>query len=620
MAPWGEGLPCQAPQSVGGRLQESMRNLPFRKAKRCREFPGSQAPATQLPSPPPRAESRPIGPCGWGHARVLRKARPALAKLSADSSRTRLPAAACVFSRLFAAREQFSMEASSDVFQHLYEDLEELLQTYEAAEPAGPQPHLGTLPKPWVPGSAEEVSEGQDNILDVLLEALQSPVHLASQGDASTKQPSQSQAAAPEGPLLGLPLTSSQAPAAPERPVEDEDFTLEWLLGEGMEEPPWHQSLGGSTPGKSDSTATLWLPQDTAVLQSIPEPQALPGQEPDTPGSVVSPGGHQLAFAGTHITHENQVAFGDSRSPWQATVETCSSDQAQSSRQVSYTTLEPASGTTAGSCEDQSFDASPPPFLGTQAGCGNQQGACSSGLAQGSPQMAFPAQQPASGTPTPFPVLQVSSGQQHCLPTAHIVWLNQGPGSSAHTLSGQQMLFAGDQPPRVGQGSPLAGLPGAHLIAGQNVLGTQPLPPSSAPALCGFLMVPAQALGGPAPELLVSSIPAAQGHIPAARGPKQTRQRRYRQTADGRRYYACPFQGCAKVYRKASNLQIHERIHTGHKPYVCDVEGCTWSFPRSDELRRHKRKHTGERPYLCPRCHKDFARADHLKQHSRCHR
>lgn len=74
------------------------------------------------------------------------------------------------------------MEASSDVFQQLYEDLEELLQTYEAAEPTRPQPHQGALPKPWVPGSAEEVSEGQDNILDVLLEALQSPMHLASQG------------------------------------------------------------------------------------------------------------------------------------------------------------------------------------------------------------------------------------------------------------------------------------------------------------------------------------------------------------------------------------------------------------------------------------------------------
>lgn len=411
--------------------------------------------------------------------------------------------------------------------------------------------------------------------------------------------------------------------------MEDEDFSLECLLGEGMEEPPWHQSLGGSTRGKSDSTATLWLPQDTAMLQSRPEPQALPGQEPVMPGSALSPGGHQLAFAGAHITHGNQMAFGDSGSPWQATLDTCSKDQAQRSRQGSFTTLEAASGTTADSCEDQSFGAIPPcfsaaqsgdanqmPFLGTQAACGNQQGACSSGLEQSSPQMAFPAQQPVSGTPTPFPVLQVSSGQQHCLPTAHLGWLNQGPSSFAHTLSGKQMLFAGDQTPHVGQGSPLDGLPGAHLIAGQTVLGT----PSSTPALCSFLMVPAQGLGGPAPGLLVSSIPATQGHIPAAQGPQQTRQRRYQQTDDGRRYYACPFQGCAKVYRKASNLQIHERIHTGHKPYVCDVEGCTWSFPRSDELRRHKRKHTGERPYLCPRCHKDFARADHLKQHSRCHR
>lgn len=524
------------------------------------------------------------------------------------------------------------MEASSDVFQQLYEDLEELLQNYEAAEPAGAQPHLGAVPKPGVPGCAVEVPEGQDNILDVLLESLQSPVHLASQGVASTKQPSQSQAAAPEGPLLGVPLTSQSLDGS-ECPVEDEDFALECLLGQGMEEPSWHQSLGGSTPGKGDSTATLWLPQDTAVLQSIPGPQALPGQELVKSGSALTPGGHQLAFAGTHITHGDQMAVGDSQRPWQANEDTCSSDQGQRSQQMSLSTLQPASGNAAGSWEDQSFGANPlrfsaarsgdayqVPFLGAQAACGNQQVACSAGPAQSSPQMAFPAQQPVSGTPTPLPVLQVLSGQQHCFPTAPVVWLNQGPSSSAHTLSGKPTVLAGDQNTHVGQGSPLAARPGAHLLAGQTVLGTQPLPPSSGPALCGILMAQAQGLAWPAPGLLVSSIPAAQGHIPAVQGPQQTRQRRYQQTDDGRRYYACPFQGCAKVYRKASHLQIHERIHTGDKPYVCDVEGCTWSFPRSDELRRHKRKHTGERPYLCPRCHKDFARLDHLKQHQRCHR
>lgn len=415
------------------------------------------------------------------------------------------------------------MDASSDVFQHLYEDLEELLQTYEAAEPAGPQPQRDTLPEPRVPGSAEEAPEGQDSLLDELLEALQSPVHLSSQGYVSTTEPSQNQAPVPEGALLGIPLTS-QSPAAPEVPVGNEDVALECLLGEGMEGPPCHQSPAGSPPGKSDSTATLCLPQDTAVLKSIPGPQALPGQQP-----VMS-------------------------------------------------------------------ESAP-----TQL-------------------MTFPAQQPFSGTPAPFPMLQVFSGHQHAVQTAPIMWLNQGPSSGSQTLSGKLTLFTGDQTPQVGQGSLLVGLPGAQVVAGQTVLGTQPLPPSSTPALCGILMAPAQGSAWPAPGLLVSSIPAAQGHIAATQGPQKTRQRRYQLTADGHRCYACPFQGCAKVYRKASHLQIHERIHTGEKPYVCDVEGCTWSFPRSDELRRHKRKHTGERPYLCPRCHKDFARADHLKQHARCHR
>ncbi|XP_034146987.1 zinc finger protein 135-like [Esox lucius] len=82
--------------------------------------------------------------------------------------------------------------------------------------------------------------------------------------------------------------------------------------------------------------------------------------------------------------------------------------------------------------------------------------------------------------------------------------------------------------------------------------------------------------------------------------------------ATGRRKsYVC--RACGKAFTGQSNLEAHQRVHTGEKPFRCVT--CGKMFSEAGNLKKHQRVHTGEKPFACSHCGKRFAWICNLRTH-----
>lgn len=86
----------------------------------------------------------------------------------------------------------------------------------------------------------------------------------------------------------------------------------------------------------------------------------------------------------------------------------------------------------------------------------------------------------------------------------------------------------------------------------------------------------------------------------------------------------CPFQGCDKSFRKPSQLEQHQRMHTGERPYMCLVDSCEKRYARAAHLKRHyEQSHSVNDAYdraeyyICGEdgCYQKFTKKQNLTKH-----
>ena len=93
---------------------------------------------------------------------------------------------------------------------------------------------------------------------------------------------------------------------------------------------------------------------------------------------------------------------------------------------------------------------------------------------------------------------------------------------------------------------------------------------------------------------------------------KSLNHRKYRRHIDRSRFgQVC--RHCNKSFQKPSQLERHERIHTGEKPYKCNQ--CDRAFNQKGSLQIHLLKHSGVKSHVCQFCTKTFSQRGNLRSH-----
>lgn len=411
--------------------------------------------------------------------------------------------------------EYNSHKMNSNNFYDFYENSQMVLHTTQLQDLAVPQHQVYAPLTPHAQASQNELTQSQVSVL----------------------QPPN------RGPGLCAFLTL-QGPVSPENPTEKKDMDLEYLFEELMEIPSWHEHMNRFA--QSNSTATFQMTQDTDMLTSVTGVQT----RPVTPVMPVS----DPTTSGSQTTLNLMQSQQDISS---------AGFQKINRRAIPFHCNQPLNGNWLASPSSQNCWMNQMPFTGDKIGNWSQ-ASFNKDQNQSGRQMVFPELQTINMTQMPLSEGQSLSDNKMPFPGSQTVWGGQDTFSENQTLNGNPIFPGGHQTSDEGQMTSLAGLYAVNFVTEQTFPGPQLVTQRGTPTLSMIQMMP-QVLASPQGGFVDSSAQFDQGHLLAQKPqkPKMTTRRMYQKDADGRKYYECTFQGCVKVYYKASHLRIHERIHTG---------------------------------------------------------